>query len=417
MRSAIRVVLVLLFCVAAAAGGVVWMLDRGPAGWRLAGHERKAVSVATAVGGEKAPAPLFGPAKESMVFTVGGRFEDGGYGTAVGFMAPLKDRGSLQELREAVRGRGRRGISDLRAKYERLKLDSPPTADQLKEKLTLEELIGFLYMYEGRFVEASSWLEKALETSKSADAPAGVRSRLIAVLGIVALRRGEIDNCLECIGPSSCIFPISRDAVHKNPEGSRDAVRWFTEYLKDAPRDLRIIWLLNIAYMTLGEHPDKVPVQYLIPAEAFRSAEDVGRFRNVATLVGLTVRGPNQAGGSIFDDLTGDGLIDLFTTSLDADLGASLYVNRGDGTFEDRSATAGLGEQVYALNVTRADFDNDGDLDILLLRGAWEKPLRLSLLRNKGNGTFDDVTVACRAWRTDCLRVGRLGRLRRRRSA
>ena len=60
----------------------------------------------------------------------------------------------------------------------------------------------------------------------------------------------------------------------------------------------------------------------------------------------------------------------------------------------DRSAAAGLGDQVYALNVTRADFDNDGDLDVLLLRGAWETPLRLSLLRNKGDGGFDDVTVA-----------------------
>ena len=89
--------------------------------------------------------------------------------------------------------------------------------------------------------------------------------------------------------------------------------------------------------MTLGEYPDKVPPQYLIPLELFRSKVDVGRFENVASLVGLGSRGPNLAGGSIFDDFNGDGLPDLFTTSLDADLGASLFVNRGDGTFEDRS--------------------------------------------------------------------------------
>ncbi len=142
----------------------------------------------------------------------------------------------------------------------------------------------------------------------------------------------------------------------------------------------------------------------------------MGRFANVASRVGLTVRGPNLAGGSIFDDFNGDGLPDLFTTSLDADLGASLYINRGDGTFEDRSASAGLGDQVYALNVTRADFDNDGDLDVLLLRGAWETPLRLSLLRNKGDGGFDDVTVASRPGRADRDRIGRLGRLRQRRA-
>ena len=120
----------------------------------------------------------------------------------------------------------------------------------------------------------------------------------------------------------------------------------------------------------------------------------MGRFENVASRVGLGAQGPNLAGGSVFDDFTGDGLPDLFTTSLDADLGASLSVNHGDGTFGERPAWAGLGDQVYALNVTRTDFDNDGDLDVLLLRGAWETPLRLSLLRNKGDGSFDDVTVA-----------------------
>ena len=194
--------------------------------------------------------------------------------------------------------------------------------------------------------------------------------------------------------PRAASFPIAREAVHTQQAGSREAVERFTAYLEEWPGDLRIRWLLNLAYMTLGEYPEKVPQKYLIPLDTFHSKLDVGRFENVAPLVGLTARGPNLAGGSVFDDFNGDGLPDLFTTSLDADLGASLFVNRGDGTFEDRSAAAGLGDQVYALNVTRADFDNDGDLDVLLLRGAWESPMRLSLLRNKGDGAFEDVTVA-----------------------
>ena len=91
------------------------------------------------------------------------------------------------------------------------------------------------------------------------------------------------------------------------------------------------------------------------------------------------MRGPNLAGGSVFDDFNGDGLPDLFTTSLDADLGASLFINRGDGTFEDRSVRRASVDQVYALNVTRADFDNDGDLDVLLLaRGLGEAAAALA---------------------------------------
>ena len=47
-----------------------------------------------------------------------------------------------------------------------------------------------------------------------------------------------------------------------------------------------------------------------------------------------------------------------------------------------------------ALNCNHADYDNDGDLDIFLLRGGWESPRRPSLLRNEGDGRFADVTVA-----------------------
>ncbi len=143
-----------------------------------------------------------------------------------------------------------------------------------------------------------------------------------------------------------------------------------------------------------GRIPGESPACFFIPLNTFRANLDVGRFENVAPRVGLGVRGPNLAGGSIFDDFSGDSLPDLLTTSIDADTGASLFINRGDGTFDDYSTAAGLSEQVYALNLARADFDNDGNLDVLLLRGAWEKPARLSLLQNKGGGVFEDVTIA-----------------------
>jgi len=249
-------------------------------------------------------------------------------------------------------------------------------------------------MYDGRLVEAKSWLDRALKLSGTPGVAPLDRAYLRALLGIAALRRGEIENCLECLGPSSCIFPIDRAAVHQIQRGSREAIEQFTAYLEEWPGDLRIRWLLNLAYMTLGEYPEKVPSAFLIPLERFRSKLDVGRFENVAPRAGLGIRGPNLAGGSIFDDFNGDGLPDLFVSSVAVDHGASLFINRGDGTFEDRSSAAGLDGQFYALNLTRADYDNDGDLDVLLLRGGWEKPAMLSLLRNKGNGIFEDETVA-----------------------
>ncbi len=211
---------------------------------------------------------------------------------------------------------------------------------------------------------------------------------------MIHLRRGETENCLDCRGPSSCIFPIAAAAVHQRPSGSRAAIGHFASYLRRRPADLGVRWLLNVAYMTLGEYPEKVPPEWLIPMDPFRSRLDIGRFENVASQVGLNARAPNMSGGSIFDDFTGDGLPDVFTTSFDADRWASLFVNLGDGTFEDRSGSAGLDDQVLALNAAQADFDNDGRLDVILVRGGWESAARLTLLRNLGGGRFADVTLA-----------------------
>jgi hypothetical protein len=391
MRLLIRAVLTGIFCTAVAVGLVLWLagLDWGP---RRTG---RAPALARFAGSVPSAPPGAGPRERPAAFrVVPFEFEDGGFGLASQFTGPIRNPRSLQELREAIRGRGRRGIAQLRLQYDRLRLGPTPTREQIIDRLKLKESIGYLYMYEGKFAEAATWIGEVLADEQAAVIPEPIRQKLTALMGIIALRRGELENCLECVGPSSCIFPITREAVHRKQAGSRAAIRWFTTYLDQWPGDLRVVWLLNIAAMTLGEYPAKVPPQDVIPVGLFRSEAEVGRFENVATAAGLGERGPNQAGGSIFDDFTGDGRPDLFTTSLDADLGASLFVNRGDGTFEDRSASAGLGDQVYALNVTRTDYDNDGALDVLLLRGGWEHPMRLSLLRNRGDGTFEDVTEA-----------------------
>lgn len=73
------------------------------------------------------------------------------------------------------------------------------------------------------------------------------------ILGVVRFRRGEIENSLHCVGPSSRILPVSLAAVHMPLAGSRQAIEHFTAYLKQVPGDLRVRWILNLAYMTLGE--------------------------------------------------------------------------------------------------------------------------------------------------------------------
>ena len=313
---------------------------------------------------------------------------------ARGTFDEVKDPASLVEYRRAIAGRAARAQARI-GELSRVLRGKETTASQGAEAIDICRERAFVALYEGDHDAAKGWLKVGLEMASSdRNPPAHPRAGLIALLGLNALRRGEQDNCIACVGPSSCIFPIAKAAVHTRPSGSREAVEWFTAYLDEWPGDLRVRWLLNIAYMTLGEYPAKVPPKYLIPTGPFHSTREAPRFENVATLVGLVARGPDLAGGSLFDDFTGDGRPDVFTTTFDVNHGASLYVNRGDGTFEDRSKAAGLDDQVYALNGSRADFDNDGDLDVLLLRGAWEGPARMSLLRNKGDGTFEDITMA-----------------------
>jgi hypothetical protein len=69
--------------------------------------------------------------------------------------------------------------------------------------------------------------------------------------------------------------------------------------------------------------------------------------------------------------------------------GAALYRNRGDGTFEERTAGSGLDVAMYGQGVSAADYDGDGDPDVLITCLGPNH-----LFRNEGDGRFTDVTDA-----------------------
>jgi hypothetical protein len=412
MRLGIRIVLAGLGCLVIATAAVSWLTGtvsiaeahraaatpkaRDTPSSRSAGTSLRAAPVqAAAVGAascETFPDPN-APGTSSRVYLERSEIDEGIYCAVISFAPARADR-TLEELSESLKSRAARSLAVLTAAHERLAFDVPPTGEQAFRAVQIRRLVAIVHMYDGRFAEATSWLLRAMELCPTPGVSDEIRANVRALLGIVGLRRGEVENCVACLGPSSCILPIVPEAVHARQEGSRDAIAHFTKYLNEWPGDLRVRWMLNIAHMTLGEYPEKVPPAYLIRLPWSQSTHDPSRFDYVGPLVGLNSRGPSTAGGSIFDDFNGDGLPDLLVTSIDADRGAALFINRGDGKFEDRSDAAGLDPQIYALNVARADYDNDGDLDVVLLRGGWEKPMRLSLLRNTEGGAFEDVTLA-----------------------
>jgi tetratricopeptide (TPR) repeat protein len=316
-------------------------------------------------------------------------FDDSGYATAFRFSKAITDPTSLTQIRDSVVGRGRRAIAYLEGKLAELPVGDPASPSRAAD---IHLLLASVLMYEGRWGEASAQFEKA-QTADPKRSPV-YRAKLDALRGVAALRRGEIDNCVACCNESSCIFPLDGNAVHRLTGGSREAIEHFTRYLQQEPADLGIQWLLNVAYMTLGEYPTGVPKDLLLPLGRFAAArDDPRRMVNIASKVGLNARGESMAGGCLVDDFDNDGRLDVFMPTTDPERGALFLRNRGDGTFEDISDKAGLADQVLSLNACHADFDNDGYLDILMLRGAWESPRRMSLLRNRG-GVFVDVTLA-----------------------
>src|SRR4030095_10843765 len=106
---------------------------------------------------------------------------------------------------------------------------------------------------------------------------------------IALLRLGEQENCLRLHNAESCLFPLQPAAYHSVIRGSRGAVEVLKEQLKKEPKDLSARWLMNIAYMTLGDYPNKVPSQWLIPPKVFESQYPLPRFPNVAGALELDI--------------------------------------------------------------------------------------------------------------------------------
>jgi hypothetical protein len=217
-------------------------------------------------------------------------------------------------------------------------------------------------------------------------------------LAVAYLRAGEEANHTGKNQDDACVLLFSNgSSSYRRQHWSRAAIKEYLEILRDKPDDLTSRWLLNIAYMNVDEYPDKVPHLWLIPPEVFRSGYQLKRFKDVAPKLGLDVVG--RAGGCITEDFDGDGYIDIMISSagLNKKLDQLRYFhNNGNGTFADRSRESGLAGITGGLNISSADYNNDGHVDVFIPRGAWlgaDGDHPPSLLRNNGDGTFDDVTA------------------------
>ncbi len=210
---------------------------------------------------------------------------------------------------------------------------------------------------------------------------------------IAYMRKGEIENCLNDHNAYSCLLPIEGTGQHKQKEGSQEAIKIYEKLLGLDSENMGNRWLYNIAKMTLGQYPHAMNSKYLIPSKVFESEAKIDRFTDVAMGVGVAV---NDISGSVIaEDFNGDYYLDLMVSSYGLDHQLHYFENDGKGGFIDKTVQAGLTGLWSGLNMVQADYNNDGYIDVLVLRGAWlnnDGKHPNSLLRNDGNGHFTDVT-------------------------
>jgi len=243
-----------------------------------------------------------------------------------------------------------------------------------------------------RSIETLEALVKFIEPHLNT-VPQNIQAAIHQDLGLAYLRLGEQENCIGMHNALSCNFPLHGDAIHKKMRGAEGAVREYTRALELNPGSNLCQWMLNLAYQQLGRYPQDVPKQWLAPPKSFDSEYDIGFFPDMAGIAG--VHAMELSGGAIVEDFDGDGLLDIMISSSGPLDPMHFFHNNGDGTFTDRTKEAGLGDEIGGLNLVLTDYNNDGHPDVLVLRGAWWGKFgeyALSLLRNNGDGTFDDVT-------------------------
>lgn len=217
-------------------------------------------------------------------------------------------------------------------------------------------------------------------------------SPILELLALAYLRKGEVENCQNNHNEYSCILPLRSEAFHTDKSGSEKAVELYAMIYQKFPQD-RIQWLLNLAQMTLGNHPDGVsPKLRVYHPNWSKETKSFPAFKEVA--MGLGIAEDGLSGGVCYDDFNNDGLIDVFMTSYGMTDQCKLFLHTGSG-YRDATVEAGLSGIVSGLNCLHADYNNDGHKDILILRGGWLDKGGLhpnSLLHNNGDGTFRDVT-------------------------
>jgi hypothetical protein len=258
---------------------------------------------------------------------------------------------------------------------------------------------ALIQYHRGNFAAAVRGIEADIAAS-------GESEKRVFWLGLSQLREGEALNCLPNVMSGDhmmdmdhaqyCALPIRK--FHQEPKYARAAEKTLLHLIHTWGQDNRLYhWMLNYAAMVSNDFPAGVPPEYRVSAEFISRFYGAGKqqtereFANIkfderAAEMGINTF--NAGRGVAVEDFDHDGYLDIITGGGYDDL--RYYHNKAGTGFEDWTERSGFKGYRQPFFITVADIDNDGYPDLLVTHMFHDG---VTLFRNKGDGTFEDVTT------------------------
>lgn len=226
---------------------------------------------------------------------------------------------------------------------------------------------------------------------------------------------GHVDVYLTYLGPNVLLrnngdgtfSDVTERAGVGDPRWSASAA--FGDYDGDGDLDL---YVANYVFVNFDALPPKAcrhretlvlcgPMGLRGVGDSLYRNNGDGTFTEVSAAVGASDRDALYGLGVVWSDLDGDGDLDLYVGN-DATPNL-LFVNQGDGTFQEMGLVSGLavnaeGRDQASMGIDAADFDNDGRIDLYLTHFADDYS---TLYRNEGGLSFRDVTAQAKILRQE----------------
>jgi len=256
-------------------------------------------------------------------------------------------------------------------------------------------------------IEGAATSQAPLDVQRAKDLP---RDPTLDARAFGAELRRLIDDFRDVAVAELLITSIEPDGPADAPSGLRTTVRydivgagtkvyraehvgeWEMGWRRNASGWQVVRWTATSHLVSRARHPifTEITEAALGGNDSFRRQLNIDLDSWMATLDSVLTRDSNGHQGVSVGDADGDGLDDLYVAQ-PAGLPNRLYRNRGDSTFEDITAQAGVGVLDDTAQSLFVDVDNDGDQDLVVATST-----NLVLFINDGKGHFAPVQDAFR---------------------